>query len=114
MRRIVVLIAALAAALAVAVPSAQAHRLSLVKAHSASVNSAEFSCNGLAECTDYHVDPCRRLSAHKVRCAGHMFLEDPASGLTAECTWDDQWSIKGKSRQLHWSPKVFDRTFQCL
>src|SRR4051812_22250657 len=99
MRRIVVLIAALAVALAVAVPSAQAHRLSLVKAHSASVKLAEFSCGDLAECTDYHVEPCRRLSAHKVRCEGHMFLEDPTAGVTAECTWDDQWSIKGKSRQ---------------
>jgi hypothetical protein len=64
--------AAFAAAFAVmvtlCVPIAQAHRLSLLKAHAASVDTAEFVCNQMAGCTDYQVEPCRRLSAHKVRC----------------------------------------------
>jgi hypothetical protein len=93
---------------------AEAHRLSLVKAHAASVDTAQFVCNKTAGCTDYQVEQCRRLSAHKVRCKGHLTFTDAASGTQVQCTWDDQWSIEADSTRLHWSPKVFNQTFNCV
>jgi hypothetical protein len=110
----VAFVAALVATIALCAGAAQAHRLSLVKAHAASVDTAEFVCSKTAGCTDYQVEPCRRLSAHKVRCKGHLTFTDPQTGAAAECTWDDQWSIKADSQTLHWSPRVFDQTFNCV
>jgi hypothetical protein len=114
MRKFVVLIAATAVSIAILVPSAEAHTLSLVRAHSSSVKQSKDLCSLLdpLTCTDTHVEPCKRLSAHKVRCNVTVAVTDGQT--SGECTYTDQWSIKHKSKQLHWSPALFNHTLACL
>jgi hypothetical protein len=114
MRKLVVLAAAIAVTIAVSVPSAEAHTLSLVRAHSASVHESKSLCSFLdpLTCTNMHVEPCTRLSAHKVRCNVTVAVTDGQT--SGECTYTDQWSIKGESRQLHWSPTLFRQTLACI
>ena len=114
MRKLVVLVAAIAVTIAVSLTSAEAHTLSLVRAHSASLKESKSLCSVLdpLTCTDTHVEPCTRRSAHKVRCNVSVAVTDGQT--SGECTYTDQWSLKGESRQLHWSPAVFRQSLACL
>ena len=117
MRKMVVLVATFALVAALAAPSAQAHTLSLVKAHSASVKAAGDVCDVIADqltCTGTHVETCQRISAHKVRCQVELAVTLVDEQIAGTCSYTDQWSLKPGSRQLHWSPAVFDQTLACV
>jgi hypothetical protein len=63
MRKLVILVAAVAVTMAVSVPSAAAHTLSLVRAHDASLKESKSLCSVLdpLSCTGTQVAPCTRL-----------------------------------------------------
>src|SRR5262245_10280586 len=111
MRKAFVLATALAVLVALAVPQAQAHVLYLSKAHHKSVGLTKYVCDGSQGCERFHVDPCHRISAHKVRSKGNISGEE--RGQPVECTWINQWSIRRGSEQVHYSFGLFNRTLQC-
>jgi len=111
MRKAIVLATALAAVAALAVPQAQAHVLYLSKAHHKTVGLTKYVCDGTQGCERFHVDPCHRMSAHKVRCKSHIFGQE--QGQPVECTYINQWSIRRGSDRLHYSFGLLNRTLQC-
>jgi hypothetical protein len=111
MRKALVLATAMAVVAALSVPQAQAHVLYLSKAHHKSVGLTKYVCDGTQGCERFHVDPCHRMSAHKVRCKSHIFGEE--QGRPVECTYVNQWSIRRGSDRLHYSFGLFNRTLQC-
>jgi hypothetical protein len=82
--------------------------------YASSLKESKSLCSVLdpLSCTGTQVAPCTRLSAHKVRCDVTVAVTDGQTSGT--CTYTDQWSLKGESRQLHWSPAVFSQSLACL
>jgi hypothetical protein len=97
--------------------SADAHTLTIERAHSASLRGAERHCDRDQYCDTVSATSCRRAGAtghrrrHRARCDILLGGTDLTSDW--QCTWVDQWSIRSGSNKLRWSQAVYDATWDC-
>jgi hypothetical protein len=93
------LVTALAALLALGIASvADAHHLSKKRAAQATADTETEDCENRPDlypgCTGGDFSDCRRLTAHKVKCSGHILGTRPDDGQPYDCERVYTWKIK--------------------
>ncbi|HEX9968446.1 MAG TPA: hypothetical protein VGB06_10940 [Solirubrobacterales bacterium] len=98
-------LAAVVATFALAASVASAHALKMVRASNANNQVAKGVCKGfvndetLGTCVDWTSGPCRRVSAHQVRCQmTHVFRHE--NGMEVRCRQAQEWFLAEGSGEL--------------